>query len=84
MENALNIMFSPDKGEILLGTQQKKVIIELNQLNFRLHTERIRLLKLEVSAESIRYSICTSKLKIKPNNCVLVGDSLIKVKYCEC
>jgi len=49
-------------------------------LLIRLHTERIRLLKLEVSAESIRYSICTSKLKIKPNNCVLVGDSLIKVK----
>ena len=24
MENALNIMYSPDKGENLLGTQQKK------------------------------------------------------------
>jgi DNA-directed RNA polymerase III subunit RPC1 len=42
--------------------------------------ERIRLLKLEVSADTIRYSICTSKLKIKPNNCVLVGESIIKVK----
>ena len=43
--------------------------------------ERIRLLKLEVSAETIRYSICTApKLKIKPNNCVLVGESIIKVR----
>jgi len=46
----------------------------------RLSIERIRLLKLEVSAESIRFSICTSKLKIKQNNCVLVGESIIKVK----
>jgi DNA-directed RNA polymerase III subunit RPC1 len=46
----------------------------------RLSVERIRLLKLEVSADTIRYSICTSKLKIKPNNCVLVGESIIKVK----
>jgi len=46
----------------------------------RLSVDRIRLLKLEVSAESIRFSICTSKLKIKPNNCVLVGESIIKVK----
>jgi len=46
----------------------------------KLSMERIKLLKLEVSAETIRFSICTSKLKIKPANCVLVGESLIKVK----
>jgi hypothetical protein len=46
----------------------------------RLSLERIRLLKLEVSAETIRYSICTApKLKIKPSHCVLVGESIIKV-----
>ena len=45
----------------------------------RLSSERIRLLKLEVSGESIRFSICTSKLKIKPNNCILVGETIIKV-----
>jgi len=46
----------------------------------KLSMERIKLLKLEVSAETIRFSICTSKLKIKPANCVLVGESLVKVK----
>jgi len=49
-------------------------------LLIRLSLERINLLKLEVSAESIRYSICTSKLKVKPNCCILVGESIIKVK----
>jgi len=49
-------------------------------LLIRLSSERIRLLKLEVSGESIRFSICTSKLKIKPNNCILVGETIIKVK----
>lgn len=43
----------------------------------KLSMERIKLLKLDVSAETIRFSICTSKLKIKPANCVLV----IKVKH---
>ena len=45
----------------------------------RLSIERIKLLKLEVSGESIRFSICSSKLKIKPSCCVLVGDTIIKV-----
>merc|ERR1712059_48492 len=49
-------------------------------LLIKLAVDRIKLLKLEVSAESIRWSICTSKLKIKPDKCVLVGESLIKVK----
>lgn len=46
----------------------------------KLHVERIRLLKLEVSAETIRYSLCTSRLKIKPGNCVVIGESLITIK----
>ena len=45
----------------------------------KLHMDRIRLLKLEVSAETIRYAICTSKLRIKPQNCVLAGESMIKI-----
>ena len=49
-------------------------------LLIKLHVERIRLLKLEVSAETIRYSLCTSRLKIKPGNCVVIGESLITVK----
>jgi len=49
-------------------------------LLIRLSIDRIRLLKLEVSAESIRYSICTSKLKIKPGNCSVHGETILKVK----
>ncbi|XP_022818149.1 DNA-directed RNA polymerase III subunit RPC1 [Spodoptera litura] len=45
----------------------------------RLDAERIRLLCLEVNVESIVYSICTSKLKIKPANIHIVSDWAIKV-----
>merc|ERR1719220_1024596 len=45
----------------------------------KLHMDRIKLLKLEVNAETIRYAICNSKLRIKPGNCSIAGESLIKV-----
>ncbi|CAG9128058.1 unnamed protein product [Plutella xylostella] len=48
-------------------------------LLIRLDTERIRLLSLEVNVESIVYSICTSKLKLKPANVHIVSSSCIKV-----
>merc|ERR1719433_2570617 len=37
----------------------------------KLHMDRIKLLKLEVNAETIRYAICNSKLRIKPGNCTI-------------
>ncbi|CAG0896236.1 unnamed protein product, partial [Darwinula stevensoni] len=46
----------------------------------KLDIERIRLLKLEVDAECIRYSLCTCKLKLKPGNVTVVSSSLITVK----
>ncbi len=46
----------------------------------KLDIERIRLLKLEVDAESIRYNLCTSRLKIKPKDCTVIGDSLITIR----
>merc|ERR1712241_1203325 len=47
----------------------------------KLDMDGIKLLKLEVSAESIRYSICTSKLvKVKPTDCQVIGESMITVK----
>jgi DNA-directed RNA polymerase III subunit RPC1 len=46
----------------------------------KLHMDRIKLLKLEVTAETIRHAICTSKLRIKAQNCVLAGQTMIKVK----
>lgn len=48
-------------------------------LLIRLDAERIRLLCLEVNVDSIVYSICTSKLKIKPANIQIVSDWAIKV-----
>jgi hypothetical protein len=35
----------------------------------KLDIERIRLLKLEVTAETIAFSLLTSKLKIRPKDC---------------
>merc|ERR1719192_149886 len=45
----------------------------------KLHMGRIKLLKLEVNAETIRYAICNSKLRIKPGNYTIAGESLIKI-----
>ena len=46
----------------------------------KLDVDRIKLLKLEVTAESIRYSLCTApKLKIKPKDCTVIGESLITI-----
>merc|ERR1719418_59202 len=50
-------------------------------LLIKLDVERIKLLKLEVNAETIRYSILTApKLKIKPKDCNVVSDSLITIR----
>ncbi|GBP32372.1 DNA-directed RNA polymerase III subunit RPC1 [Eumeta japonica] len=48
-------------------------------LLIRLNAERIRLLSLEVNVESIVYSICTSKLKLKPANVQIVSEWAIRV-----
>ncbi|XP_061721966.1 DNA-directed RNA polymerase III subunit RPC1 [Cydia pomonella] len=48
-------------------------------LLIRLDAERIRLLSLEVNVDSVVYSICTSKLKVKPGNIEVVSDWAIKV-----
>ncbi|XP_013774384.1 DNA-directed RNA polymerase III subunit RPC1-like [Limulus polyphemus] len=46
----------------------------------KLDIDRIKLLKLEVSAETIRYSICTSKLRVKPQNIKVHSDSILTVR----
>ena len=47
----------------------------------KLDIERIKLLKLEVTADSIRYSLCNSKvIKVKPSDCQVIGESMITVK----
>ncbi|XP_012263608.2 DNA-directed RNA polymerase III subunit RPC1 [Athalia rosae] len=48
-------------------------------LLIKLDVDRIKLLKLEVDANSIRYSICTSKLRLNPKLVNVRGDSIITV-----
>ncbi|XP_010606158.1 DNA-directed RNA polymerase III subunit RPC1 isoform X3 [Fukomys damarensis] len=45
----------------------------------KLSLERIRLLRLEVNAESVRYSICTSKLRVKPGDVAVHGEAVVCV-----
>uniref|UniRef100_A0A069DY71 DNA-directed RNA polymerase subunit n=1 Tax=Panstrongylus megistus TaxID=65343 RepID=A0A069DY71_9HEMI len=49
-------------------------------LLIKLDTDRIRLLKLEVDADSVKYSICISKLKIKPQQITVQSSSIITIK----
>ncbi|KAL3274960.1 hypothetical protein HHI36_019736 [Cryptolaemus montrouzieri] len=48
-------------------------------LLIKLDYDRINLLKLEINAETVRYSICTSKLKLKPNDVKVESDTIITV-----
>lgn len=47
----------------------------LIQLNY----ERIKLLQLEVNANSIRYNLCTSKLKLKPSDVRVQSETILTV-----
>ncbi|CAH1795117.1 unnamed protein product [Owenia fusiformis] len=49
----------------------------------KLDLERIRLLKLEVDAESIKIAICAAKLKIKPQHVIIHGEAVICVRPVE-
>ena len=47
----------------------------------KLDVERIKLLKLEVNADSIKCSLCNSKIiKVKPSDCQIIGESILTVK----
>ena len=82
----------PEFARVVKGRIEKTTLGEVSEyieevflpddcfLLIKLDLERIKLLKLEVSADSIRYALCTSKLKIKPNECAVVGQSIITVK----
>ncbi|KAF7660180.1 hypothetical protein LDENG_00287920, partial [Lucifuga dentata] len=43
----------------------------------KLSLERIRLLRLEVNAETVRYSICMSKLRVKPGDIAVHGEAVV-------
>ncbi|XP_021363401.1 DNA-directed RNA polymerase III subunit RPC1-like isoform X1 [Mizuhopecten yessoensis] len=46
----------------------------------KLDLERIRLLKLEVHADSIKFAICSSKLKVKPQHIQIHSEAVITVQ----
>ncbi|KAK9891975.1 hypothetical protein WA026_017458 [Henosepilachna vigintioctopunctata] len=48
-------------------------------LLIKLDYQRINLLSLEINAETVRYSICTSKLKLKPSDVNVESDTIITV-----
>lgn len=68
----------PEKARQVKGRVEKTLLGEVCEyleevflpddcfLLLKLAMDRIRLLKLEVDAYSIKYSICTSKLKVSP------------------
>lgn len=83
----------PEYARLVKGRIEKTTLGEVTEyleevflpdecfLLVKLDIERIKLLKLEVTADSIRYSICTApKLKIKPKDCCVVGESLITIR----
>ncbi|XP_053306455.1 DNA-directed RNA polymerase III subunit RPC1 isoform X2 [Spea bombifrons] len=48
-------------------------------LMVKLSLERIRLLRLEVNAETVRYSICMSKLRVKSGDIAVHGEAVVCV-----
>lgn len=49
-------------------------------LLIKLDLDRIRVLGLEVNIDTIKYSICISKLKLKPNQVEIHGPSLLVIR----
>jgi DNA-directed RNA polymerase III subunit RPC1 len=81
----------PEFARIVKGRIEKTTLGEVSEyieevylpddcfLLIKLDVERIRLLKLEISPESIRESLLTSKLRIKPKDCTVVDSAMITV-----
>ncbi|KAK3856179.1 hypothetical protein Pcinc_031683 [Petrolisthes cinctipes] len=82
----------PEKARQVKGRVEKTLLGEVCEyleevflpddcfLLLKLAMDRIRLLKLEVDAYSIKYSICTSKLKIKEQDVCVESDTIITVR----
>lgn len=74
----------PEKARQVKGRVEKTLLGEVCEyveevflpddcfILLKLAMDRIRLLKLEVDAHSIKYSICTSKLKVCHNTCIFI------------
>ncbi|XP_076056979.1 RNA polymerase III subunit A [Oratosquilla oratoria] len=82
----------PEKARQVKGRIEKTMLGEVCEyvkevflqddcfLLLKLAMERIRLLKLEVDANSIKYSIYTSKLKVKDTDVCVESDTIITVR----
>ncbi|XP_042221179.1 DNA-directed RNA polymerase III subunit RPC1-like [Homarus americanus] len=82
----------PEKARQVKGRVEKTLLGEVCEyveevflpddcfLLLKLAMDRIRLLKLEVDAHSIKYSICTSKLKVKEMDVCVESDTIITVR----
>lgn len=92
---ALEVDDDPEVARQVKGRIEKTLLGEVSEymeevflpddcfMLIKLDLDRIRLLKLEVNAETIRYSICTSKLKVKHHNISIIGDSVLTVRPSE-
>ncbi|XP_067133403.1 DNA-directed RNA polymerase III subunit RPC1 [Centruroides vittatus] len=92
---ALEVDNDPEVARQVKGRIEKTLLGEVSEymeevflpddcfMLIKLDLDRIRLLKLEVNAETIRYSICISKLKVKQENISIIGDSILTVKPSE-
>ncbi|XP_030835383.1 DNA-directed RNA polymerase III subunit RPC1 isoform X1 [Strongylocentrotus purpuratus] len=91
----LDIVNDADFARLVKGRIEKTLLGEVSEyieevflpdncfVLIKLDLDRIRLLKLEVSAESICMSICASKLKVKPGQLRAVAENLITVEPAE-
>ncbi|XP_064097530.1 DNA-directed RNA polymerase III subunit RPC1-like [Macrobrachium nipponense] len=82
----------PEKARQVKGRIEKTLLGEVCEyveevflpddcfLLLKLAMDRIRLLKVEVDAHSIKYAICTSKLKIKESDVCVESDTIITVR----
>ncbi|KAA0724836.1 DNA-directed RNA polymerase III subunit RPC1 [Triplophysa tibetana] len=87
----LDIDDDPDYARLVKGRIEKTLLGEISEyieevflpddcfILVKLSLERIRLLRLEVNAETVRYSICTSKLRVKPGDIAVHGEAVVCV-----
>ncbi|KAM9325606.1 DNA-directed RNA polymerase III subunit RPC1 [Gastrophryne carolinensis] len=87
----LDIDDDADFARLVKGRIEKTLLGEISEyieevflpddcfLLVKLSLERIRLLRLEVNAETVRYSICLSKLRVKPGDIAVHGEAVLCV-----
>ncbi|XP_037611284.1 DNA-directed RNA polymerase III subunit RPC1 isoform X1 [Sebastes umbrosus] len=87
----LDVEDDADFGRLVKGRIEKTLLGEISEyieevflpddcfILVKLSLERIRLLRLEVNAETVRYSICMSKLRVKPGDIAVHGEAVVCV-----